>query len=377
MRTVLLVTARRPLETMYGSGAYMSIMKGLHDLVERWASRSIGAQIVAIDDSAHLASMGLAAWGEVSASWPIDAVRFCASKWDCDTVFLIGDERIVPMVSVGNPVRDRSLDGDVAVLTDLPYGAAGDSAGEYVHAVRAVSRLPAPKSGSLDDFLLRIARVGRHGAATAAGLAIVGEEWRSAGERVAAEMPQGTSLRIAPDYRLDATRQEDLSGRWLYVNLHGVRQHDRWQAYDMSRLKYVPCVTPASFAREEAVGSRMFCETCYGVKTGSGDMHTCIDEGFRAGMRAVVGATGLAYGAHLARGKRGDAFFLENADGLARAFFRSIDGSVGPADALRAARQQFLLGYRGSGPTASSVNAGLTSFALKTLLQFQLLGDPF
>jgi hypothetical protein len=77
---------------------------------------------------------------------------------------------------------------------------------------------------------------------------------------------------------------------------------------------------------------------------------------------AFVGATGLAFGSHLAPN-----FFLDDADALARSFWSEFTAGAELGEALRRAR----LDYRDDSTTPET-----NPFKQKTLLQFILLGDP-
>ena len=102
-----------------------------------------------------------------------------------------------------------------------------------------------------------------------------------------------------------------------------------------------------------------------------------VDRAFRSGLRAVVGATGLAYGAHLTRGMSGSSRYMENADFLAAAFFDGIRESFGAGEAFQNARQRLVANIRRRRPDRDGTgDLWLSRYEIKTLLQFQLFGDP-
>lgn len=367
MKALLIATVRAGIEREFGPDAYPAVADRLEQLLDRLAARAIEGHVAVLDDPVQLALAGLDALSSVSSGGTVRAVRAYAQRQDCDAVLLVGGHRILPMVEVLNPAVTPGYDPDRVVPTDLPYGADDDTPAAYVQCRRIVSRLPSPRSGELDDLLALIDVVGRAEPAKSGGTAVVSREWQEAGARVAARIPGSVRIRVAPHYELDETHRDDLVCRWLYVNLHGRPDHDEWQAFDESGPDFVKVMDPTSFSYPELAGSSMYCENCYGLKplwNRSGE--TCIDAAFRHGLRSVVGATGLAYGAYLTRGQGGDPGFLENADFLASAFFDGVSEALGAGDAFREARDRLVARSGGL----------LNRYQLKTLLQFQLLGDP-
>ena len=370
MNALLIATIGAGIEAEFGPEAYPALSERLEDLVDRLEALSIEGHVAVLDDPVGMAAVGLPALGSGSSRGAVATVRTYAQRQDCDAVLLVGGHGVLPMVEVVNPVGNRTLDADTTVLTDVPYGADGETPWDYVRCSRIVSRLPSPRSGRLEDLLALIGRVAGPAPAKSGATAVVSKEWQRSGAHVAERMPGPVLLRIAPHYQLDERHREDLARRWLYVNLHGRRDHDEWQAFEQGS-GFVRVMDHTSFSFPEVAGSSMYCENCYGFKPGNSPRGaTCIDAGFRSGMRSVIAATGLAYGAHLTKGRSGDSPVLENADFLASVFFDGVRDSLGSGDAFREARRRFL--------ERIELRPGRvgTNYELKTLLQFQLLGDP-
>ena len=364
MKGLLITTVKAAIDAEFGLGAFAALTDPLEQLVDRLAKQAVEAHVAVLDDPIQMAVSGLRPLVSTSTAATVPAVRALAKTRECDAVLLVGGHSVLPMVELPNPVGNRALDVDAVVRTDVPYGADGDTHWECANCPRIVSRIPSPRSKRLADFIAIIDAVATAPPSKSGGTAIVSQEWGAEGARVAARMPGPVLFRVAPHYELDERHRSDLSRRWLYVNLHGRQDHDRWQTFDGSRRDYVTVMDPASFGCPEVTGSSLYCENCYGFKpladpTGA----TCIDTAFRSGLRSVIAATGLAYGAYVTRPP-----FLQNADFLASAFFDGVRDTLGAGDALREARKRFLerIRHRGFG----------TNYGLKTLLQFQLLGDP-
>jgi hypothetical protein len=161
---------------------------------------------------------------------------------------------------------------------------------------------------------------------------------------------------------MDRGRRADTDHEFLYFNLHGFDGAAEWKGYDSVQERFVTAVTPDAFDREYVSGSIVFAENCYGAQTpGRTPSNSCALRLVQQGA-AFVGATGLAYGSHLAPN-----FFLDDADALARSFWSELTAGVTLGESLRRARTA----YYGDTNTPET-----NPFKRKTLLQFVLLGDP-
>jgi hypothetical protein len=160
-----------------------------------------------------------------------------------------------------------------------------------------------------------------------------------------------------------AANAVELDARFLYCNLHGFSGDPAWKGYDDVGRRFVTALSADSFSSDFIAGSFIYTEACYGLQTaGRTPASSCALAALAAGAAAVVGATGLAFGSLPPGGPAN----LIDADALARGFFQA---ALGPNATAGGCLQQARDAFRSSA-------SGLDSFARKTLLQFQLLGDP-
>jgi len=359
---LLAVTVRKALEDRYQATGYQSIREALTAYAE-----AAGAVVVALDDADDMGGYGLpAALGGEPGSLLL-ALRSLRQKiGPLDSLLLVGGNDIVPHCQVANPVTDRGVDGDAVVLSDNPYGTDADTLDEYLAPPLAVGRLTDFPRGSADDFvqLLNAATASRKSrtvrSRTAA--AVVNLDWSDFSREAASPLPAPVEWYYSPGYLMNRSRRADADREFLYFNLHGFSGVAEWQGYDSVLERFVTAVTPDAFDQEYVSGAVVFAENCYGAQTDGRTPANCcalrlVQEG-----AAFVGATGLAYGSHLA-----PSFFLDDADALAQGFWTGVTNGLQLGEALRQARQQYW---------ADSHTPPSNPFKQKTLLQFILLGDP-
>ena len=283
-----------------------------------------------------------------------------------DSILIVGDQRVFPGFSLPNPVADRSIDPDLSVLSDNPYGQFDwTQPQDAVLPPCAVGRIAAGVNESaaglcaLLDSQINL----RQGHRMKSGyVEIVSRQWQDASNSVLSFTTPSSRVILSPDGRVTAANASSLDCKFLYCNLHGFLNASAWSGYDNGLSFPVPALTPDAFQSDFVGGTVVFTEACYGLaisgkSTGASNALSLI----AAGAAAVVGATGLAFGTATAQPQN-----LIDADVLARGFFNSA-ASAGTSlgECLANARSAL------SGTSSRS-----DPFVVKTLLEFQLLGDP-
>ena len=204
----------------------------------------------------------------------------------------------------------------------------------------------------------RTARIRHTGTA-----AVVSAGWFDISRSAASTVPSPIDWHLAPGYLLNRATQSDASREFLYFNLHGFPQEAEWKGFDEIRGQFITAVTPDAFDRSAVSGAVAFAENCYSAFILGKTITNSCALGLVWSGAALIGATGLAFGSHLAPG-----VLLQDADFLARAFFAE---SAGGHLQLGAALQRARADYLANGETPST-----EVYKQKTLLQFILLGDP-
>lgn len=357
---MLAVTLKSALQERYGAGGYENIRTALDSYAQ-----AADAKLAALDDADGMKAMGLppaTGSGPGTVLLSLRAVR--KQLGDVDSILLVGGDSIIPYWKMANPV-DRSVDSDPVVLSDNPYGTDADSLEEYLAPPVAVGRLTDFPKGSADDFvqLINAATASRKGRTPRSqAMAVVNVDWSDYSHQAAASLPGPVDWHFSPGYLMDRGHGADADREYLYFNLHGFDGDANWSGYDSVQERFVTAVTPEAFDQQYVSGSVVFAENCYGAQTsGRTPSNSCALRLVQQGA-AFVGATGRAFGSHIAPN-----FFLDDADELAHSFWSEFTAGAELGEALRRARQDYL--NNGNVPEANP-------FKQKTLLQFVLLGDP-
>jgi hypothetical protein len=191
---------------------------------------------------------------------------------------------------------------------------------------------------------------------------VTSRQWQDTSSFVLSALGSSQRVYVSPDQRITAGNAANLDCKYLYCNLHGFASGGPWMGYDQGLSWPVPAVTPDAFQSTYVNGTICFTEACYGLKidslsTGS----SCALSLLAAGAGGVIGATGLAFGTATAKPQN-----LIDADAMAQGFFnKAIQGGQKLGDCMQAARTQLL-----------STSSPSDPYVKKTLLEFQLLGDP-
>jgi hypothetical protein len=361
--TMLVVTARNPLQERYGSPGYAQIRAAL----DAWAAVD-GDHVLAIDDPADMQAMKL----EARTGSPDDirqAIRGAAERYPAlvQSVLLAGGSAVLPFFSRPNPVEDRSTDPDDEVLSDNPYGALTEA--EFLAPSLPVGRLAVPDNARLDDFVELLQRFPHRTNLPAAGqpgaALVVNQDWADYSRKVAQALPEPLIWHLAPGYEMNAATRQDAARATLYFNLHGFRDDPDWKCYSTVQRNFVPAVTPDGLDRSCVGGAISFAECCYGAQIqGRSADDSCALKLVQEGA-SFIGATGLAFGSYIA-----SDLLLEDADFLARAFFQDVGAGRSIGAALQNARKLYLE------DSAEARFGNAWQYKQKTLLQFVLFGNP-
>ena len=358
--TLWLISSSAGLQTVYGQAGYQAILQKLNALTAVG-----GTTLRLLDDATSMRGAPPAKTSDAGAlrdAWKLIGSQLGAQ----DSVAIIGDQRVFPSFAVSNPVNDRTIDPDTFVLTDNPYGQFDSSdPADCTQPPVPVGRIAPGVSDTAQDFcslldwqiLLRTQKPQRTGYAE-----VTSRQWQDTSSFVLAALASPQRVFVSPDSRISASNAYNLDCRYLYCNLHGFIDSPAWMGYDQALTYPVTAITPDAFQAQYVSGTVAFTEACYGLTTsGKSRTSSCALSLLAAGAGAIIGSTGLAYGTFTATPQN-----LIDADAMARAFFNTalIPGTT-VGNCLKAARAALAR-------TSSSADA----FVRKTLLSFQILGDP-
>lgn len=362
---MLILTARNPLQSSYGSQGYQQIRAAL----DTWAQVE-GHRVLAVDDASEMQSIGMSASSNSPANVQ-QAIQTAAAGFPTivDGILIAGGASVIPFWSLDNPVTDRATDADTEVLTDNPYGAVSRTLNEYLAPSIPIGRLAVPDSATLEQFLALVQGLPHRQAPPPAGqpgtALVVNSDWMDYSVRATQSAPAPKIWHVSPGYELDEGTQQDAAHAVLYFNLHGFSDQADWQGYSTIQRAFIPAVTPDGLDRSCVAGALSFAECCYGAQiSGRTPQNSCALKLVQEGA-SFIGATGLAFGSYIA-----SDLMVEDADFLARAFFQAISAGAAIGSALMQARKAYLVN------SSESAIGEIWQLKQKTLLQFVLFGNP-
>jgi Peptidase family C25 len=355
----LFVTSSQGLQSVYGSDGYQSVLQKLGALT---GAGGPNAPVLRILDDA-VSMRGTAVAKATDAASLQTALQPLLQG--TDSVVIVGDQRVFPSFQVPNPVSDRSIDPDPWVLTDNPFGEIGSTPpAESVQPVVVVGRIAAGVSDSVQSLcsLLDWQIAWRQRKPQRSGyVEVTSRQWQDTSNFVLSALASSQRVFVSPDSMISAANAANLDCKYLYCNLHGFSSGGAWMGYDQGLRYPVPALTPDAFQSSYVSGTVCFTEACYGLATsGLSTGSSCALSLLAAGALGIVGSTGLAFGTATVQPQN-----LIDADAMAQGFFNTILTGQSLGACLQAARQLLL--------SSSSPN---DVFVRKTLLEFQLLGDP-
>jgi hypothetical protein len=366
---LLAITRAAGMISVYGQDGYGEIQAKLAAFQR--SIPGLNVTLAVLDDVGSMAAYGGVAAGADAISLQSAVTRVVAALPGGLTsldggLLILGGGNVVPFFQVPNPVTNRATDPDPWVYTDNPYGQTGPSdPGQSLEPSLAVGRIctgagdPASAFCALIDNLIT-----NHNARPirAGYVEVTNRVWQDASASVASALAGAGRVLVCPDDRVTALNAGVLDCKYLYCNLHGFQNDPAWKGMDPVR-GYVTALTPDSFSSQYVAGTFVYTDACYGLQTdGRPTDGSCALTLLAQGAAAVVGPTGLAYGT-----APGAPLNLIDADALTRGFFNAALGGGTVGSCLKQARLNFL---------GSSSTMATDVYQQKTLLQFQLLGDP-
>ncbi|MCK4576395.1 hypothetical protein KAU34_08310 [candidate division WOR-3 bacterium] len=278
-----------------------------------------------------------------------------------DNFLIIGGHSIIPFYKVENPTNDE----DQEILTDAPYASADN---DFLIPQRAFGRIP-DSYGKSEGFLVNIIEktIGYHkvikGYKNSFGYSA--SVWKEASKAVFRIIGDVKKMKVTPPLNAQGIEKNWLEKRFLYFNLHGSKETPNWYGQrapdDAPDFPFYPvAITPEEIPLLRR--SCVYSEACYGGWVFKKKLEESIALKFLSqGTVAFVGSTAIAYGPPSPP--------LREADLLGKYFLQFVRNGVPFGEALRNGKIVFA--------KEMVKNQGfLDDDDKKTLLEFQLYGDP-
>jgi hypothetical protein len=353
------------LRAKYGAAGLAAIRAALTRMAEADRAREISSRLVAIDRASTMKGLGGPTVPDPTDAPVVKAaVDAAAEALTAHYVMLLGAPDVVPQQRLRNPTNDEDPD----VPSDLPYACRApgtDDPGDFVGPVRAVGRLP-DLAGATDPSLL-VGLIDRAAAWTSRApgayqpvFGLSTDSWKVSTRLSVGQLgTDGATVRLSPTEgpRFPAAA---LRSRSHFVNCHGGDTDPRWFGERAGVTPLPVALEPVSVKGKVSAGTVVAVECCYGAQhyrpeLAGGQMSLSATY-LHEGAAGVVGASTLAYG---------PAASMGSADLVTRYFLAEVHDGASLGRALLEARQRFVREH-----------GELDPVDLKTLVQFDLLGDP-
>ncbi|WP_119421673.1 hypothetical protein [Desertibaculum subflavum] len=363
----IIVSNRSALTRKYGTAGLAKIRKGVDALVAADAARGIKSRLVYLDDATAMKRYGgIAVSDRRNARQNKDAIDAIFASVELEYLMILGAIDVVPHQDLTNLTFDPPDDPDRHAFGDLPYACDAPYSrdiAKFKGPTRVVGRLPDLTGAREPSHLLRLlAAAGRHRPRPVTDygnyFGLSTHSWRRSTELSLFNVfGNSAMLALAPPSgpKHSTTRLAPLAH---FINCHGGLADPQFYG-EKGNAQPVSLSSGALKGRIKP-GTVAAVECCYGAElydsvTLALPMPIC-QSYLAQGACGYFGATTIAYGPEEGNGA---------ADLITQYFLLAVlDGaSVGRAALL--ARQQFV-----------RQTTELDPVDLKTLAQFNLLGDP-
>jgi hypothetical protein len=353
------------LRAKYGAAGLASIRAALARMADADRARGLSTRLVAVDRAVTMDSVhGPTVRDPADAPTVKAAVDAAAAAVTAHYLLLLGAPDVLPQQQLRNPTGDE----DPSVPSDLPYACAlpaSDDAGDFVGPTRVVGRLPDLVGGTDPAYLVGLldAAAGwapHTRAAQAKGFSLSTDSWKvSTRMSVQALGGDPATLHLSP-VEGPAFTAALLRARTHLVNCHGGDTDPRWYGERRGTATLPVALEPSALAGRVSAGTVVAAECCYGAQhyppaLAAGVLSMALTY-LQQGAAGVVGSSTLSYG---------PVDDMGSADLLCRYVLTAVLDGASLGRALLVARQRF-----------AQEHGELDPVDLKTLAQFDLLGDP-
>jgi hypothetical protein len=357
----VLVTNQAALQTKYGDGYSGQIQPAIAALIAADKNRGLTTTLIPLDDAKTMAKLNGKPVSDASdAKQNKRAIDAVCKALQPAYVCILGAVDVVPHQPLVNPV---SGDGDDLAPSDLPYACDrgySDQIEDFLAPTRVVGRLPDVTGGTDPAYLVGLLDTATKAQSLprdqyTAYLGLTAAVWQdSTKQSLTAIFGDSTDLQDVPPQGPPWTEIGRLSH---FINCHGSPAD--WHFYGQEGNNY-PVAHDATQLNGLKPGTVLSAECCYGAQ-----LYNPSDAGGQAGIcngylergaHGFFGSSTIAYG---------PASGNEQADLLCQFFLKHVLEGMSLGEAALQARLDFLRVLSVADPTD-----------LKTLAQFNLMGDP-
>ena len=362
----LIVTMKSALQSKYKTD-FNFVEDQLKQIISNDKNqRGLSSVLVYLDDAIQMKSLGAKpVTSKTSLSqYKASIDQLCNAQMP-DYLMIFGAVDIVPHQRLINPLFGAD-DDDRYAPSDLPYAcdaAYSTDISKFIAPTRVVGRLP-DINGKADKLYVQTviqnsikAKTLSADAYTKKYFGITAKVWTgSTAKSIDSVFGNHTSLLTVPTNGPAYTAAQ-LNALSHFINCHGSPADPTY--YGQQGSSYPKALESVSLTGKIAPNTVVTAECCYGAQfyKPSGAILPMVNTYFKEGAIAMVGSTTIAYG---------PADDNDQADYICQYFFNYLIGGASIGRAMLEARHKYILNH---GPDLSPTD-------LKTLAQFNLIGDP-
>ena len=362
----VIITNRRALEGKYGS-AMPRIEKGIQSLISADKKRGLEARLMLMDSAVQMSEVhGKEVKDKDDQAQVKAAVDSICKAYHPDYVLILGAPDIVPHQDLKNPAYDAQGDDDKIVPSDIPYACEApfsNNPRKFLGPTRVVGRLPDLRGRAEPAYLVSLlGTAARHKTRARSDyqkyFSASAEVWKASTALSLTKIFGNSDAMATSPPKGPAWTTTQLGRRTHFINCHGSPSDPNF--YGQRGESYPVAHSAKKLVRKIMNGTVIAVECCYGA-----ELYDPSDAGMQAGICSTYlgdgaygyfGSATIAYGPSEGNGQ---------ADLICQYFIDEVlDGASLGAATLRA-RHRFAQNYTHLDPVD-----------LKTLLQFNLLGDP-
>ena len=372
----VLVTHSGALRRKYGPAGAAAVRAALDALVAADAARGLLSRVLLLDNAASMKAVKAAAVPDGDWVAAVRAVDLAATRWLPSYIALVGATDVVPQARVRNPLAGLGDDADPFVPSDLPYACdrpdtwnapAGHlmDPGELLAVTRVVGRIPDLVGATEPSMLLAALATAtgytqRRATSFQRVFSLSASVWKGSTVQSVDLLPgPAPTTHLSPPARTGWGKR-DLAPRVHFVNCHGGDTTPDWFGQLAGGAIDTVALAPEDIDGRITEGTFVAAECCYGAMHADpadlGGRVPLLWAYLRSGGYAGVGSSTTSYGPADGNGQ---------ADLICRYVLEGVMAGASTGRAMLDARQRFIRELGSMGPED-----------LKTLAQFDLLGDP-
>ena len=367
MADKIIVSNESALKAKYQAAGLAAIKAAVEALIAADRQRGLATVYIAIDSASAMKKVnGKAVTNAADAKQNKAAVDAIFKKQAPDYLMILGAPDVVPHQDLKNPMYSPGGDDDKLAPGDIPYACEApysNNPEDFIGPTRVVGRLPDLTGAKDPKYLLGLLGTAakysqRNPADYAKYLGISAAVWKgSTALSLDNVFGSNADLQIVPP-KTDKWPKTLISRRCHFINCHGA-DHD-FHFYGQKGNSYPESMDASLLKGQISEGTIVAAECCYGSQlydpaaTGgqAGISSTYLDEK----AYGYFGSTTIAYGPATGNG---------SADLICRYFMNKVLAGASLGRAALEARQEF-----------AQANPNISPTDLKTIAQFNLLGDP-